>query len=132
MRYEINLAGTDYGTGGGKVYTEFACEQSFLDGVANGCSDFETFMTEFADEVSGQFWHQWECDVDAVETGDLPADELEDERGFYVADSEPDMRIGVNHTHWGMSDTIALTSGPVVAEALREVLANYWSQYAAA
>ena len=127
MRYELNLAGRDWGTGGGAVFTEFECEESYLDRVAGNyrCETFDEFVHELAEEISGEFYLGFVNHWDAVEAGELPEDSLEDERGFFEYE-DGDIRVAVNHTHWGMSETIALTTGEVVVRNMLPTLAVYW------
>ena len=126
MRYNLNLEGRDFNCGGAVVLTEFSCDTSYLDGV-HKCDfgyTFDAFVQDFADEVSADFACGWDQDWDYfVEENNGGESELYDERGFYVFD-DGDMRIAVKHG-WGMADTIALTSGEVIARNMLFELALY-------
>lgn len=127
MRYEVKFEGVDYGTAA-YTKTEFACEASFLDRVDTNdvITNFDGFVEDVGEEISAQVWFDWEnllCAVDSDES-ELTEEDLEDEEGYYVYD-DGDVRARIYHG-WGMSDTIALTVGAVIANAMRDQLREYW------
>ena len=124
MYIETQFDGLDYGTGGTYTATEFRCEKALLDQCADRIGSFGGFYQNFIDEVSCMtHWH-WECDLEAVEAGDVDEEILADERGYYIAEAD-NFTIGLYHG-WGMADTVALSCGAVIARVLFPELVGYW------
>ena len=125
MQYAVKFGGYDSNSAAHSA-TEFACTEEFLNNVQTNdvITNFDGFVEDVGEEISAQVWFGWESNCDYIESEGLEDDYFDDEEGYWVYE---DWGFETRMYHgWGMSDTIALTVGAVIANAMRDQLRRYW------
>ena len=125
MQYSVKFSGYDSNSAANSA-TEFACTEEFLDSVPTNdvIANFDGFVADVGEEISGQLWAAWEGCCEHIEAEGLEDDAFEDAEGYWAYE---DWGFETRIYHgWGMSDTIALTVGELIANAMRSQLRRYW------